>query len=53
MEDELLDKSFTRANAETAMKLQDRTVLLQLQTLQESVRAFNSRVEEFKLVSGT
>ena len=36
---------FSRANAETAAELQERTVLLQLQTLQETVTGFNARVE--------
>ena len=46
MEEEQLlgiGESFSRANAETAMELRECTVLLQLQTLQENVAAFNAR----------
>ena len=54
-ERELLDlgESFSRANAETALELRERTVLLQLQTLEENAAAFNARVEAFELASAT
>ena len=42
---------FSRANAETAAELQERTMLLQLQALQETVAGFNDHVESFELVS--
>ena len=42
---------FSRANAETAAELQECTVLLQLQALQETVAGFNDRVESFEVVS--